>query len=161
MENESRSHGERQSVPEPRAQETASSRLPPQGEIFVSAPDAPGANRMLWDLIEEEMHVRRLTLADISRGSGVARQTLLRYRDGKGHSVPEAVLQRLVEYFRSRPPGEGDPASGARWGSSDDVRARIADRVLDPEGAALLHATILGRRGGDHAAVADSDAPTY
>lgn len=143
METERPDHGDRPAAPERRARETGSPHLPLQGDIFVSNPDAPRASRMLWEIVEEEMHVRRLTLAAVCCGSGVARQTLNRYRDRMSRFIAEPVLQRLVDYFASLPPEESDPTLVVRWRSTGDIRARIADRMANPEEAAILHALIL------------------
>jgi len=159
MENESRPRGERPAPTDPSAQKTEAPHLAPQGEIFVAKPAAPRANRVLWDLIEEEMHVRRLALTEICRRSGVSRQTLLRYRDGTGRFIPEPVLQRLVAYFRSRPPGESEPTLVVRWHATDEVRARIADRVTNPDEAAILHACILAPEGAHRAEAEAEDNP--
>lgn len=100
----------------------------PPGPLFGTAPE-PASGRIrcerVWRMVQEEMRERRLTLNQVSRESGVARQTLGNYRDGKTGQPASDVVDRLCAYF-----GWGDLDEVLRWGMTEQRLREASDRSL-------------------------------
>jgi hypothetical protein len=110
------SHGAGSNAPEDKQRPSEAAHPPPI--VLLNVHDPAGAatapqSLIIWNMVEQELQARNLSLQQVSRETLINPKTFSRYRDGRTARVRDDVLQRLCVYF-----DWGEPAFVRRWGMS-------------------------------------------